>query len=40
MEAIEGAPKTLHTIDPDKCINCNACVGNCPFGAITPAKEG
>ena len=26
--------------DPEKCINCGACVGNCPFGAITAAKEG
>ena len=40
MEAISGEPRQLHKIDPEKCINCGACVGNCPFGAITAAKEG
>ncbi len=40
MEAIQGAVKQAHTIDSEKCINCGACVSNCPFGAIAAAKEG
>ena len=24
----------------EECINCGACVGVCPFGAVAPAKEG
>ena len=38
MEAITGAPKKVHVIDPEKCINCGACVSNCPFGAIAASK--
>ena len=40
MEAIEGQTRAAHSIDPEKCINCGACVGNCPFGAIEASKEG
>ena len=40
MEAISGAPKQVHIINSEKCINCGACVTNCPFGAIAAAKEG
>ena len=40
MEAISGTVKQPHTIDPERCVNCGACVASCPFGAITAAKEG
>ena len=33
-----GAAKQVHVIDPEKCINCGACVTNCPFGAIAASK--
>ncbi|MCL2638295.1 MAG: NADH-quinone oxidoreductase subunit NuoF [Oscillospiraceae bacterium] len=33
-EAITGAVKQPHFIDPVKCIKCDACVGKCKFNAI------
>jgi len=33
-EAITGAVKQPHFIDPAKCIKCDACVGKCKFDAI------
>jgi ferredoxin len=33
-EAITGARKTLHVIDPDLCIDCGACGVVCPADAI------
>ena len=32
--AISGAVRTPHTIDPAKCIKCGACMATCKFGAI------
>lgn len=32
--AISGAVRTPHTIDPAKCIKCGACMAICKFGAI------
>jgi NADP-reducing hydrogenase subunit HndC len=32
--AITGAVKTPHVIDPAKCLKCGACVAKCKFGAI------
>jgi len=29
----------LYYIDPDTCIDCGACVTECPFGAIFPKDE-
>ncbi len=29
----------LYYIDPDTCIDCGACVPECPFGAIFPEDE-
>ncbi|MDO4287690.1 MAG: NADH-quinone oxidoreductase subunit NuoF [Eubacterium sp.] len=34
VEAIDGAPKKLHTIDPAKCIKCGKCADNCKFDAV------
>ncbi len=31
---IEGAPKTKHVIDQDKCIKCGACYDKCKFNAV------
>ena len=33
--AIMGAVKAPHVIDPNKCIKCGACMDNCRFGAIS-----
>ncbi len=30
----ETIPKTMLLIDPDECIDCNACVPECPWEAI------
>ena len=38
--AISQKGNALPEIDPEKCINCGACVSSCPFGAISAAKEG
>ena len=35
VEAFREAPEMLF-IDPDVCIDCNACVSACPEGAIFP----
>ena len=32
--AIVGAPKQAHSIDPEKCIKCGACIAACKFDAI------
>jgi len=34
VNAITGAVKEKHSIDPDKCIKCGVCVDKCKFGAI------
>ena len=34
VNAISGAIKAPHTIDPAKCIKCGACMEKCKFGAI------
>ena len=39
MEAISGSAKQKHVIDPEKCINCGACLQGCPFNAIEPAGK-
>jgi NADH:ubiquinone oxidoreductase subunit F (NADH-binding)/(2Fe-2S) ferredoxin/NAD-dependent dihydropyrimidine dehydrogenase PreA subunit len=33
-DAISGAPKALHAIDPEKCIKCGLCFETCKFSAI------
>jgi NADH:ubiquinone oxidoreductase subunit F (NADH-binding)/NAD-dependent dihydropyrimidine dehydrogenase PreA subunit/(2Fe-2S) ferredoxin len=33
-DAVTGAKKTPHTIDPAKCIHCGACFEVCTFGAV------
>ena len=33
-DAIEGAIKTAHYIDNDKCVKCGTCIEKCRFGAI------
>lgn len=32
-------PKNMLLIDPDECIDCNACVPECPWEAIFPNEE-
>ena len=32
-------PKKMLLIDPDECIDCNACVPECPWEAIFPNDE-
>jgi NADH:ubiquinone oxidoreductase subunit F (NADH-binding)/NAD-dependent dihydropyrimidine dehydrogenase PreA subunit len=34
VEAIAGDKKQVHTIDSATCINCGACLGVCPTGAV------
>ena len=34
VDAIEGAPKKVHTIDSAKCIKCGKCAANCKFDAV------
>ena len=34
VDAINGAVKQVHTIDPAKCIRCGACIATCKFDAI------
>ena len=34
VEAISGEKKKPHTIDPEKCIRCGACISACKFNAI------
>jgi NAD-dependent dihydropyrimidine dehydrogenase PreA subunit len=39
---LPGQPADQHPwmyIDPDTCIDCGACVPECPFGAIFPVDE-
>jgi len=39
---IPGVPVDKHPwmyIDPDTCIDCGACIPECPFGAIFPEDE-
>ena len=33
-EAVTGAKKTPHEIDPAKCVHCGACFEVCKFGAV------
>ncbi|MDE5648302.1 MAG: 4Fe-4S binding protein, partial [Oscillospiraceae bacterium] len=33
--AINGAVKTPHVIDKNKCLKCGACIEKCKFGAIS-----
>ena len=35
----ESIPKNMLLIDPDECIDCNACVPECPWGAIFEEEE-
>ena len=37
VNAISGAVKEPHSIDPDVCIRCGACTNACPFG-LAPAQ--
>ena len=34
VNAISGAVKEKHVIDPAKCIKCGVCMSNCKFNAI------
>lgn len=34
VDAITGATKVIHSIDPKVCIDCGACTYACPVGAI------
>ena len=39
VPGVAGSEWPMVYIDPDTCIDCGACVTECPFGAIFPADE-
>ncbi|NJE77439.1 4Fe-4S binding protein, partial [Thermococcus sp. ES12] len=39
QNAIEGAPRVVHKIDPNKCVGCGVCATVCKFGAIEEYEE-
>ena len=40
VKAIDGAPKQLHRIDPDRCVSCGVCGLLCAFGAVVNDQGG
>lgn len=39
VQAISGAPKTRHTVNPKRCVECGVCGRVCPRGAVRDGAD-